>query len=47
MCKVNIILKDNIPIAQWPRWLTYPEQEFADKQIQEWLDAGNYNGEQL
>lgn len=35
-------------MTQRPRRLAFPEKEFVDKQIQEWLDAGiitksNYN----
>lgn len=38
--KVNLILVDDIPIAQRPRRLAFPEQEFLDNQIQEWLNGG-------
>lgn len=34
--KVNIILTDEIPIAQRPRRLAFSKQEFMNKQIQEW-----------
>lgn len=38
---VNIITTDEIPIAKRPRRLAFPEQEFVNEQMQEWLDTGS------
>lgn len=38
--KLKIILKDDIPVAQRPRRLSYTEQGIVEKQIDEWLKDG-------
>ncbi|XP_047040648.1 uncharacterized protein LOC124644986 isoform X5 [Helicoverpa zea] len=38
--QLKIILKDDIPVAQRPRRLSYTEQGIVEKQFDEWLKDG-------
>lgn len=38
--ELKIVLKDDLPVSQRPRRISFKEQEDVDRQIQEWLDDG-------
>lgn len=37
---MKILVKDDIPVAQRPRRVSYQDQKIVDQQISEWLDKG-------